>query len=72
MKWILRFSYFTANIVKFIHIVMYPKTKKEPKQSLAAWESNHINECSSIRQALKALRLGILVAKKFIYLLEEV
>ena len=31
MKQILRFSYFTANIVKFTHFVIHPKNEKRVK-----------------------------------------
>ncbi len=71
MKWILRLKYFTANIVKLIHIVIHPKLKKEQKYSLAVWELRHINSCRLITQALTALKLDIIVARKLLYLLEK-
>ena len=71
MKWILRFKYFTANIVKLIHIVIYPKPKKEPKCGLAVWELRHINSCRLIAEALTALKLDIIVVRKLLYLLEK-
>ena len=71
MKWVLRLKYFTANIVKLIHIVIHPKLKKEQKYSLAVWELSHINLCRLITQALTALKLDIIVVRKLLYLLEK-
>ena len=71
MKWILRFKYFTANIVKLIHIVIYPKPKKEPKYSLAVWELRYINSCRLTMVAHGCLKIGILEARTSICILEQ-
>ena len=71
MKWVLRLKYFTANIVKLIHIITHPKTKKEQKYSLAVWELRHLNLCRLITQALTALKLDMIVAGKLLYLSEK-
>lgn len=71
MKWVLRLKYFTANTVKLIHILIHPKPKKEQKYSPAEWELRHINLCRLITQALTALKLDKIVARKLFYLFEK-